>query len=97
MFDQPPRQQHALPVNVAAIAIAHRVGLLRQIEGLAGIRPGQQIERPLLEAGRLGGGEFGPLLVDRTQQLAARIDPRITDVVDQAQLFHLPIGTVRIA
>ena len=49
-LDQPPRQEHALAVDVAAVGIAQAGVLAVELERAPGRRGGEQIERPGLEA-----------------------------------------------
>ena len=50
-FDQPPGDQQARAAQVAAVAVAHGVGLFRQVEGLAGLARREQRKRLLAVTG----------------------------------------------
>ena len=71
---QAPRQERALAETVAAVAVADKVGLAREIEGLAGGGAGEHVEGADVEvvfgAHRCAGVDLAP------QSIEARRQPR---------------------
>ena len=97
-LDQPPRQQHALTVDVAAVAVAHRGRLAVELKRLLGRWRGEQVEGPGLEAVHLPGGRFAVRPPRRSRRAGARgrrVGRRRRR--RQAQLRHGESRGVRIA
>jgi hypothetical protein len=99
-LDQAAGQQAALPVHVAAVALAHRRRLAGQVERLAGGVGGQEREGALL-IGVHHLGDAAPLegvepAVHLAEQPLAPLEPAGNDVRPQLQLGEAEVRGVRV-
>lgn len=101
VFQQSAGQQHALSMDVAAVAIADGIRFAGEIKGLTNCGCRQQAEGFSLLVGEIdGGGDLIQSLlleVDSIQQLPAGIQPPRVETIKELQSGSLPAGLSGVA
>ena len=96
VFDQPPREQAALAEAVHAVSFADGLRLLRQVEGLAGLRARHQavggLEVVVEEAGIFARLKLPGRRLHNLPHLAAAAEPGHGDLVGRQEVGHAEVG-----
>ena len=98
-FNQPSRQQHALAVNVAAIAVAHVGRFVCELECLLCFVGCQQIERLTLEVThgvKMRLPRIAQTAIECSQQTTTLQHPLCRDTGGQRQIAHVKLRRVGV-